>query len=426
MNAESIKKLQKQFVVVAGVAFLLVMLFAIFTVNILNFYSTSHRCYQILDYLIDNDGNFSNFTKFTRQRGFNDNYFSDEARYTLRFFTVVYDGDDDDAEAAAIILDHISSINEEEAIEYADNVQDGMLYQSLGISFGVTGNFYYEIGTDKIGNRVVAFVDSSMQNDINSSVFRYSIIIMAGSFFIILMVILFYSRKIIQPEIDNANRQKEFITNASHELKTPLAVIRANTEFLEMTGGENEWTQSTMRQVDRMNGLIQNLVMITKAQESEDRSILSEINASQIVKESADQFESVSQQEDKQLKEEIDDGINIKANESNLRQLVTLLVDNAVKYCDDNGHITVGLHYAKKGRTELTVSNNYEEGANVDYTKFFERFYRQDKSHQQKNEKGGYGIGLSLAQSIVTQMAGAINVSWKDGIITFTVSLPNA
>lgn len=110
------------------------------------------------------------------------------------------------------------------------------------------------------------------------------------------------------------------------------------------------------------------------------------------------------------------------ANESQIRQLSSLLIDNAIKYCDDGGTIRVTLTQKGRSPVRLDVSNNYAKGGDVDYARFFERFYRQDKSHN--IEKGGYGIGLSIAQAIVEQYKGSsIDAAWKDGIITFTCLL---
>ena len=219
-------------------------------------------------------------------------------------------------------------------------------------------------------------------------------------------------------------KQKQFITNASHELKTPLAVIKANTEMQEMLDGESEWSQSTLRQVDRMNGLIGNLVQIARAQERSAGAVRA-IDIAPAVRETADSFVPVAVSAGKTLTREIPDSLILKADESRIRQLTSLLADNAVKYCDDGGAILIRLAHSGRNAV-LTVSNDYAEGADVDYSRFFERFYRQDESRTISTDahgaasKSGYGIGLSIAESIVKSMNGSIRVSWKDGRISFT------
>ena len=190
-----------------------------------------------------------------------------------------------------------------------------------------------------------------------------------------------------------------------------------------MMNGENEWNQSTMRQVDRMSTLIQNLVLIAKGQESEDKEEMIDTDVSEVINSTVETFKTVANTDEKELTSNVSEGIHMTAEGSSIRQLATLLIDNAIKYCDDNGKINVSL--SQKGKvTRFEVSNTYAEGKDVDYSKFFERFYRQDESHTgTNNKKGGYGIGLSIAEAIVKRYKGSINASWKDGVITFTCLL---
>ena len=142
------------------------------------------------------------------------------------------------------------------------------------------------------------------------------------------------SKGIVRTEMENMEKQKQFITNASHELKTPLAVIKANTEMQEMMDGESEWSQSTLRQVDRMTGLIGNLVQIVRAQEMTDGE-LAPTDVALAVSETVDSFAPVAVSEGKKLEKEVPDSLVIRSNDSSMRQLTSLLVDNAIKYCDD-------------------------------------------------------------------------------------------
>ena len=148
----------------------------------------------------------------------------------------------------------------------------------------------------------------------------------------------------------------------------------------------------------------------------------------QIIKDTVKNSRIVIEQDKKKLAEDIDQDVNMYAMESQIRQLCTILIDNAIKYCDDEGTISVGLHSSGK-TVELTVANDYQDGENVDYKRFFERFYREDASHNL--DKGGYGIGLSIAESIVNLYKGSIDVSWDKGIIQFrcilkTIAVPKA
>ncbi len=270
------------------------------------------------------------------------------------------------------------------------------------------------------GQTVVVFLNVANQiadqRRIGSTVLILSIFGSALSY----LIIRIFSNRAIRPEIRNAENQKRFITNASHELKTPLAVIRANTELEMMMHGEDEWNESTMNQVDRMTGLISNLVLIAKADEKANKEGRSDIDVSDAVTKAAEAFAPVAKQNGKTLTMDIPGEIHMVASESQIQQLVTLFVDNAIKYCDDGGEIKVTLHQKGKG-VKIAVSNNYAEGKDVDYTRFLDRFYREDQSHN--IDKGGFGIGLSIADSIVRQYRGKLDVSYQDGVIEFSAVL---
>ena len=129
---------------------------------------------------------------------------------------------------------------------------------------------------------------------------------------------------------------------------------------------------------------------------------------------------AVAKQNGKSLTKEIPDGVHMVASESQIQQLVTLFVDNAIKYCDDGGEIKVSVHQKGKG-VKIAGSNNYSAGKDVDYTRFLDRFYREDQSHN--IDKGGFGIGLSIADSIVRQYRGKLDVGYQDGVIEFSATL---
>lgn len=335
--------------------------------------------------------------------------------YTTRYFAVLFDEENNTSEVKTA---HIAFIDEAKAEEYALIALHGRR------RFGNFGRYYYCCAQRESGGTIVIYLDRTAQIMLVNRVLFSSLTVLGLGTLLSFLLMCFFSRYAVQSEVDNMEKQKQFITNASHELKTPLAVIKANTEMLELLDGETEWSQSTLRQVDRMNGLIGNLVQIARAQEKSKGNIRA-IDIVPAVRETADSFVPVASSAGKTLTREVPDSLVLKADESRVRQLTSLLADNAVKYCDDGGTILIRL--AQSGRNAvLTVSNDYVEGADVDYTRFFERFYRQDESRtisagaQDTALKNGYGIGLSIAESIVKSMNGSIRVSWKDGRISFT------
>jgi signal transduction histidine kinase len=230
-----------------------------------------------------------------------------------------------------------------------------------------------------------------------------------------------FSKNLILPFVENDEKQKRFITNASHELKTPLAVISANTEMTEVLGGKSKWTESTRRQIKRLQALIEDLVVLTRLDEMKEAD-LSDVDLSAVVSETAEPFRSIAESEGKSFSTQIAPDTHIRGDRRGLQQVTSILIDNAVKYCDKGGAIAVTLEGRARGKgARITVANTYAEGKNVDTSRFFERFYRQDESHN--SEKSGFGIGLSMAKEIVERMKGRLKIGYADNIISFTVEI---
>jgi signal transduction histidine kinase len=186
-----------------------------------------------------------------------------------------------------------------------------------------------------------------------------------------------------------------------------------------MMDGKSEWTESTVKQVNRMSELISQLVVLSRLEERQD-IVLTDVDMSAEVSSVITSFKSIAETNEIQLDTHIDEDIHVMADQKGLRELVNILLDNAVKYCDEGGKVEVGL--TKKGKSAIfTVSNDYAAGEGVDYKRFFDRFYREDKSHN--SEKQGYGIGLSMAESLVRMFKGRITVNYKKPVITFTITL---
>lgn len=414
MSSREIQRLRRKFIIVAMTTFFGVMLFICFAINLLSQAITDRSIYNALDAISSNasEGNYD----YHDQSGFSPSIvdiFSSDHRLNL-YYVLKYDENMN-------VTDYVSSFQDSSDLEYIlENADE--IFAKLS-RFGRYGKFYYLIKNTDSGETYLTVRDCSSEISSHILLMTATGATFFVAFIISLVLVLIWSKRMIQPEIENSSRQKEFITNASHELKTPLAVIRANTECTELFSGETEWTRSTLTQVDHLNGLIQNLVMISRAQEKEDKAKMTSVDASKAVKESVAPYNAVALQSGKTLNTEIEEGLTLVADESKIRQLTALLIDNAVKYCDEGGTITVSLENAKKPRKglALSVSNSYAEGANTDYNHFFDRFYREDKSHN--IDKGGYGIGLSIAESICSQTGGSIKASWKDGVISFICNL---
>ncbi len=455
MTEHEIKRIQNRFIMTSTLTLFCVMLIMGGFIYLFGTITIRNEAQQIMRYIVENDGDlpkpdtiqdneeeshdsdsdeedtddpsFTETMEWSLQSIFGVGDFFGEtpdSYYTTRYFAVLFD----ESETVSLIkTSHIAYIEEEQAEEYARIALDRPFH------FGNFGRYYYYCADRESGGTIVVYLDRTEQLSLMRRVLISVLSILGLGTFMSFFIMRLLSKGFVRTEVENVEKQKQFITNASHELKTPLAVIKANTEMQEMMDGESEWSQSTLRQVDRMTGLIGNLVQIARAQEMTDGE-LAPTDIAAAVSETADSFAPVAASDGKKLEKEIPDSLVTKSSDSSMRQLTSLLIDNAIKYCDDGGTIKVELTRSRRGAV-LTVSNDYAEGANVDYTRFFERFYRQDEAHTisagtvtgssegssgERTGKSGYGIGLSIAESLVKSMMGSIDVSWNKGRILFT------
>ncbi len=424
MNAVTIAALRRKFIIISMLSFFLVISFTGGMIALASQWTLRMQAGYALELILENGGTLPEPTSDNERVGVTDGFegLTSEFVYGARYFSVVLDKS---GKPTNVEVGHMRSVGEKRAVEYAREAveaYDKQLTTKL-LNLGMADTYFYKVKMFEDGSKLVAFLDCSFQMQVNRGVMWNTVFIcvvgLAGCFLLVLLL----SSSAVRPEIENARKQKQFITNASHELKTPLAVIRANTEVIEMLQGESEWTQSTMSQVDRMDGLVQNLVMIARAEEREDRAQMGDIDVTRVVSDSVEPFRALAQQEHKELVCELEEKVHMVADASAIQQLCTLLVDNAFKYCDPAGKVVVEVSSPRKGRVTLTVSNSFADGKDMHYERFFERFYRDDEAH---SDEGGYGIGLSVAESICERYRGSIKASWKLGMVVFTCQLRSA
>ena len=454
MTEHEIKRIRNRFITASTLTLFCVMLIMGGMIYLFSTITIRNEAHQIMRYIAENDGDlpepgtsqgnseeahgsdadtedghdnsFSETMEWSLQSIFGMGDFFGETPdfyYTTRYFAVLFD---EDESVSVIKTSHIAYLDEEQAEKYARIALD------RPFRFGNFGRYYYYCADREEGGTIVIYLDRTEQLSMMRRVLISALSILGFGTILSFFIMRLLSKGFVRTEMENMEKQKQFITNASHELKTPLAVIKANTEMQELMDGESEWSQSTLRQVDRMTGLIGNLVQIVRAQEMTDGE-LTQTDIAAAVSETADSFAPVAASEGKKLEMTVPDSLVIKSNDSSMRQLTSLLVDNAIKYCDDGGTIRVELARSRKGAV-LTVSNDYAEGENADYSRFFERFYRKDEAHTisagtvaalsaessgKRTNRSGYGIGLSIAESLVKSMKGSIDVSWNTGRIHF-------
>ena len=405
------RRLRLQFITIASLAILFILVSTVGIINTVRSFQTEQEISKVLNTLTENNGSFGKTKKIETNQG------REIPSDSFRFFSVTLSGD----EVVSQDTSHTSLINDEEAATYARAAS--RMTSTLGTIREKNINLSYQVSKVSKNKILVVFLDTTSYYNSSQALLSLSILLSMFGFIFFVIIVSALSGIVIRPFIRNYEKQRRFITNAGHELKTPLAIISANTELQELMTGENEWTKSTNDQVARLTTLINSLVALSRLEEQPD-IVLQDVDFSYITEDAAEDFKGPVVRDGKSFVMDITPDIHVKAEEKSLFELVTLLVDNANKYCDPEGIVTVRLHQIgrTRKRARLEVSNTYKDGKDVDYSKFFERFYRIEESHNNKENKG-FGIGLSMAQSMVKLFKGRLFASYKVDTITFTVIL---
>lgn len=390
-----------------------------FAVNVINIYQTDMDIRSILRTIANNGGVLPNSYIETDERfsnifnPFGEMHLNIETPYSTRYFVVELK----DNLVTKISTEHIAAVDNTKAFEYAHAV-----YRQNEPGFGTIDIYRYYYTTDG-HNSMIIFLD--WQRDLARCLALAFISLFVSLVTITVLAVMVYwlSKKAMKPVAASIEKQKQFITDASHELKTPLTIIAANAEVLEMCEGENEWTTSIKNQTTRLSHLVKNLVELSKLNEMQDEKSRSSFNISLAFMETASNFETTAAVANKNFSFSAADDLQYYGNEAEIRQLVTILCDNAIKYTDECGFIKMNLY--KSGKNIILESYNtceYIDPKTVSH--LFDRFYRADSSRARDTKTGGYGIGLSIAQAIVHRHKGKIKVftSGTTGV-TFKITL---
>ncbi len=408
------KIIRRKFIFVSSSAVLLMIAIIIGLIVGIAYFTTYSRLFSEIDFIHENGDKIPNYEKSNGAK-YENVKITPESEYELRYFTIEID---ENSYIKEINISNVAAISENEASEIAIKVLNKR--NKKGSIEKDSCKYVYKI-KDKDDGKIIIFLDSTRTFGNLSQIVNMAFKIGTLSFLFFVILISLFSRKAVKSTVKNIEAQNEFITNAGHELKTPLAIISANAEVLEMMNGKNEWTQSIVNQVKRMSDLISDLIFLAKMNEKTD-VVLSDIDFSKIANDISVSFKPVIEQQKKKFQCDIKEKVTIRGEEKLLSELVSILIDNAVKYCDEEGMIKVELKSKSRDTgAKLIVSNTYAEGANVDYSRFFNRFYREDTSHNSK--KKGYGIGLSMAEGIIKILKGKISVSYSNGEISFVVTI---
>lgn len=408
-----IRILQKKFVISAMLAITILLIVLLGAINIGNIFITQRQNEQMLQMLL-NEESVSQPPKIKdkdRPKGFLEAPMDENSKMSSVYFTVTVGKS---SEIVDVNTKHIASISEEEAAEICKTVI------GEGSAEGRIQSFSYNsVQTEHDGNRIYLFLNTSLQVRNILLVLFFSVTAGILCWLIMLLLVIFISKKAIRPIAENIERQKQFVTDAGHEIKTPLSIILANTEAMELYQGESKYTENIREQTLRLNGLMQNLLSLAKADESRNAVVTENFSLTDCVSETLQMFSEPMELKEINLYKKIEEGIEIKANKEQIKQLISILADNAVKYSVKNGIVSVTLEKKGKGSV-FRIENTCAALPECPPEKLFDRFFRADTARTQQN--GGYGIGLSAAKTITELYGGTIKASYrKPDRIIFTV-----
>lgn len=326
---------------------------------------------------------------------FGDKYFTAETPYQIRYFSVITD---EKGKAIDTRTENIAAVSSDLAKEYAKSIIRG------GQLKGFADIYRYEVKETELGFLVV-FLDCEQELITFRSTLTTSVVVSVGGLLAVFILVWLFSKIVFKPVEESYKKQKQFVTNASHELKTPLTILNANIEVLELENGESQWTKSIRNQVGRMSHLVNQLVDLSRLDEYEGEADRKDFSLSDAVYETVKSYETVAEANGKILHSEIEEEVHYTGNETWIRQAIGLLMDNAIKYSSSGAEIVVSLKVKGKKRY-LQFENPCDFIGKGKKDMLFERFYRLDFSHN--SQTGGAGIGLSVVKSIVEKHRGNI------------------
>ena len=411
-----VKTLKRKFVISSMIAITTLIVLLLGAVNIGNIIIKKRNVERTLSVITNNAGSPPPMrndesdaplpppTGFSREKNDYDTFMSSN------FFFVKYD-----AEGNVVLTDtsRTSSVTEDKAKEYAESVLNS------GDDDGKIGDYRYKIVSSELGDKTVIFLDTS--GDIGDYL---RVLVLSGLVgflceVLMLLLVIALSNRAIKPIAENMAKQKEFVTNAGHELKTPLAIISANAEAMEMINGENKWTKNIVTQVERLSKMTENLLFLSKMDEYVDNSNKVSMNLSEELRKCTESYIEPFSMKNVEYTTEIAEGLNITAKPDEIRKLINILLDNMLKYTPEGTFAKV-IAEEDAGKVMFKTVNAVED-ENIDTKALFDRFYRENKARTQEDGKSGFGIGLSVAKEIMEHHKAKIYSKVQDKNIEFIV-----
>lgn len=406
-----IGSLRRKFISISMISIFIVFSCIFISLMVFTKIQTNRSVDMLVDTISSNDGVFPKFDpskqRMPVQMPYSD-VITEETQFSTRFFSVWLD---DEKQIVNTNMDSVSTITEQDVEDYTDKVL------KRGKERGWIGDYRYRIMDTENGTMVV-FVNGNTYNNTSNRLLFTALLVLLGSASLILILTVVVSKRAVRPVAESYEKQRQFITDANHELKTPLTLILSNLDIVESELGKNEWLDDIRSEGERMGLLINQLVTLSRMDESTDSVMREEFNLSSAVADTVSEFESLAEERGHTLTSSISPSVYYYGDESLIRRLTAILLDNAIKYCDAGGNIQLTLICRR--HPVLTVENTYQDVDKLELNRLFDRFYRADKA---RTFSGSFGIGLSIAQSIVKSHKGNIVAYKKSGIIGFRVEL---
>ena len=408
-----LKQLKVRFILLAMVSMTVTLILSFTAVNITLRVRLANRTDEIIQVLYENGGSFPIFNRSDSDTGETRKRLHSETPFQTRYY-IAYINDETEQIFNAD-YSHIAIINIDTIKEQVSEIKDGKRDK------GYIDNYRFARFETEDGFMIIG-VDCQTDLSTVDTLLIITLVTISSCVIIVLMLLIVFSKYVLKPFEENREKQRRFITDAGHELKTPIAIIQSNTEVMEMIDGESKWLTNIKQQTVRMSNLVKGLIELSKM----DEQVLSEkekqkIILSEIVYNCVESFRVPAETKGIRLSADIATNISVMGDLEDIVRLVGILLDNAIKYTDDRKEIKVKLG-SKSKKAVLVVSNTCRGLDRASVPKFFDRFYRSDSSRS--SETGGYGIGLSMAQMIVQNHKGKLSVNCsEDERIIFTVEI---
>ena len=400
-----IKKLRYKFIAVTMSGISLIFLLILLVINIFMTMSSRAQGFELLDRVANSPSSVPAVPDKPlpqEKREPFDIHHDDNYMDFLRVFSIDYD---QYGNIISVNFNEDSGLSDETVNELGKKVLE--LYDSPEKDRGlVSSRYLYQVKKDSDGTNIY-FLDYTMEHSMIYRLFKLCLIAGIIGIFVLAILVWFLSGWMIEPVERAFEKQKQFIADASHELKTPLTIITTNAEILTGKLENDKWLLNILEQTKRMNHLVRDFLDLARLDNAQKQQDMEQFDLSHAVCGCALSFESIAFESHKSYQMDISDHLLYTGNEQEIKQLVTILLDNAFKYCDPEGIVSIKL----TGKGEHRILSVYNTGKGIsseDQKHIFERFYRSDNSRSR--ETGGYGLGLAIAASITEKHKGQIKV----------------